>query len=87
MYDPEAFWQFLLLFLERRSGLTDLVGLGLSLTWLLRYHPDQFDERVAGLVRRDRQAREIVSGIDQERIAPDVWAKLEAALEAEPDSN
>lgn len=79
-YDPEAFWQFLLLLLERRPGLSDRVPLGRSLTWLLRYYPDQFDERVAGLARRDRQMRDIISAVDQDRIAPDVWAKLETAL-------
>jgi len=80
MHDPETFWEFVLLLLERPRGLTYLVGLGMALTWLLRWHPDHFDERVAGLARRDPQMREIVSALDAARIAPDVWAKLERAI-------
>jgi len=80
MHDPEAFWQFLLLLLEHDRGLTSLVGLGVALTWLLRWHPDDFDERVAGLASRDQQMRDIVTGLDFERIAPDVRARLDAAL-------
>ncbi|MEW5684058.1 MAG: DUF6869 domain-containing protein [Pseudomonadota bacterium] len=80
MHDPETFWQFLLLLLERRPGLTDLVHLGGALTWLLRYHPDQFDERVAGLARREQQMRDVLSSVDPNRIAPDVWAKIDTAI-------
>lgn len=80
MHAPEAFWDFLSLLLERRPGLTDLVPLGMSLTWLLRYYPDHFDERVAGLARQDQQMRDILSAVDPDRIAPDVWTKIEAAV-------
>lgn len=81
MHDPEAFWHFLLLLLESRSGRNHLVGLGAGpLTWLLRWHPDSFDERVAGLIRRDTQMWDVAIEVDRERIAPDVYAKLEAAM-------
>lgn len=80
MHAPEAFWDFLSLLLERRPGLTDLVDLGGALTWLLRCYPDQFDERVAGLARRDQQMRDILSAADPGRIAPDVWTKIETAV-------
>lgn len=80
MHAPEAFWDFLSLLLERRPGLSELVGLGTAMTWLLRYYPDRFDERVAGGARRDQQMRDILSGVDPDRIAPDVWAKIEAAI-------
>lgn len=80
MHAPEAFWDFLSLLLERRPGLSDLVPLGTSLTWLLRYYPDHFDERVAGLAGQDQQMREILSAVDPNRIAPDVWTKIEAAV-------
>jgi len=76
MHQPEAFWECLLLLLERRPGLDTLVSLATPLTWLLRLHPDQFDERVAGLARRDSQMWDIVSAVDRDRIAPDVSAKL-----------
>jgi hypothetical protein len=69
--------------LERQPGLTHLVGLGAgAVTWLLRWHPDDFDERVAGLIRRDRQMWDVAVEIDRQRVAPDVFAKLEAALYA-----
>jgi hypothetical protein len=85
MHDPEAFWRFLLLLLERKPGLIHLVGLGAGpLTRLLRCHPDDFDERVAGLVRRDRQMWDLAAEIDRERVAPDVYAKLEAAISERP---
>lgn len=80
MHAPEAYWDFLSLLLERRPGLTDLVPLGMSLTWLLRYYPDHFHERVAGLARQDQQLRNILSAVDPDRIAPDVWTKIEAAI-------
>ena len=80
MHAPEAFWDFLSLLLERRPGLSELIALASSLTWLLRYYPDHFDERVAGVARRDEQMREILSAVDPDRIAPDVWAKIEAAI-------
>jgi hypothetical protein len=71
------------LLLEGRPGLDDLVGLGAGpVTWLLRWHPDQFDERVAGLIRRDRQMWEIGIEIERERIAPDVFAKIQAAFDS-----
>jgi hypothetical protein len=83
MHDPEAFWRFLLLLLERKPGLTHLVGLGAGpLTWLLRWHPDDFDERVAGLIRRDGQMWDVAVEVDRQRVAPDVYAKLEAAMSA-----
>ena len=83
MHEPEALWEFLILLLEGRPGLDDLVGLGAGpVTWLLRRHPDQFDERVAGLIRRDRQMWEIGIEIERERIAPDVFAKIQAALDS-----
>lgn len=88
MHDPESFWLFLQLLLEQRPGLTDLIDLGGALTWLLRYYPDQFDERVAGLARREQQMRDILSAADPNRIAPDVWTKIEVALlEAESASS
>lgn len=83
MHEPEALWEFLQLLLEGRPGLDDLVGLGGGpVTWLLRWHPDQFDERVTGLIRRDPQMREIGIEIEPERVAPDVYAKVQAALDS-----
>jgi hypothetical protein len=58
-----------------------LSGLGADgLYWLLRRHPDDYDKRLAGLVREDVRFRDLIREIDPDRIAPDVWRKMESAL-------
>lgn len=51
-----------------------------GLYWLLRRHPDDYDQRLAALVRRDERFRLLVQEIDSDRIAPDVWRQVEAAF-------
>jgi hypothetical protein len=71
---PELFWRFLELAVGSDISLSALSDVGWGpLTWLLRRHPDDWAERIAGFALRDERMRALVSGVDQERIAPDVW--------------
>ena len=80
-HEPETFWRFLELALEAPTPFEALSGLGRGpLMWLLRYYPDHFDKRVAGAARRDQRMRQLVAEIDPDRIAPDVWRQLGAAM-------
>jgi hypothetical protein len=74
---PELFWRFLELVVGSDIPLTDLGDIGWGpLTWLLRRHPDDWGERVAGLAKSDERMRALIDGVDQDRIAPDVWRLL-----------
>jgi hypothetical protein len=78
---PELFWKFLEAVVASDIPLSDLGDIGWGpLTWLLRRHPDGWAERVAGFARRDNRMRSLIDGVDQDRIAPDVWRRLEAAM-------
>lgn len=81
MFDPTVFWEFIEYVAESSTPAERLSGLGHGgLYWLLRRHPDDFDKRVAGLVRRDPRFRLLIEEIDPDCIAPDVWRQIEAAL-------
>jgi hypothetical protein len=81
MHEPETFWRLVELALDSPATAQELKGLGHGpLLWLLRYYPDHFDKRVAGAARRDERMRCLVREMDQDRVAPDVWRQLEAAL-------
>jgi hypothetical protein len=69
-------------FVERSSIESEkLRGLGADgLYWLLRQSPDHYDRRLAGVVRGDARFRDLIREIDPDRIAPDVWRQMEAAL-------
>jgi hypothetical protein len=85
---PETFWRFLELALSSGTDLRLLGDIGWGpLTLLLRRHPDDFVERVAGFARRDARMRELVSGIEMDRIAPDVWRAIELAIDAATPAN
>ena len=59
--------------------MADLEDIGWGpLTWLLRRYPDDWVERVAGLARRESRMSALVSGVDQDRVAPDIWRQLHA---------
>ena len=82
--EPEGFWRFM----ERalgadvdESALGDL-GWG-PLTELLRHHPDQFIERVEGAAARSPRMRRLVYEISQDRVAPDIWRRLEPFTQAQ----
>jgi hypothetical protein len=78
-YDPTAFWTFIELAAESDFELERLKPIGWGpLTWLLRLHPDDFVERVAGGALRDPRIRWMVERIDQDRVAPDVWRRLQS---------
>lgn len=81
MFDPPTFWEFVEYVATSAVPADQLTGLGHGgLFWLLRNHPDSYDKRLAGLVRRDERFRVLVREIDPDRIAPDVWRQIEAAL-------
>jgi hypothetical protein len=83
MHDPERFWRFTEMALASSLEASALAGLGAGpLTWLLRWHPDDFDSRVAGMMRASAVMRTLVAEMDAERIAPDVWMQLEAVRQA-----
>ncbi len=80
-FDPHAFWPFMEYVAESAVPVEQLRGLGWSgLYPLLRYYPDEFDKRIAGLIRRDHRFRELVREVDPDRVAPDIWRQIEAAL-------
>lgn len=81
MFDPAIFWEFIEFAAASNTPVDRLAGLGHDgLYWLLRNHPDDYDKRLAGLVRRDERFRILVRELDPDRIAPDVWRQIEAAL-------
>lgn len=81
MFEPTLFWEFIEFVAASSVASEKLSGLGADgLYWLLRRHPDDYDKRLAGLVRRDARFRDLIREIDPDRIAPDVWRQMEAAL-------
>src|SRR4051812_45138123 len=53
-FEPTAFWEFIEYVAESPVPADQLRGLGWDgLCSLLRHYPDDYDRRVAGLVRRD----------------------------------
>ena len=81
-HDPETFWQFLEVALASEASAEDLGDIGWGpLTWLLRYYPDDFVERVEGLSRRDDRMRRLVASVEHDRVAPDIWRRLEIAID------
>jgi hypothetical protein len=81
-HEPDLFWQFLELAAASDIDLDNICDLGWGpLTWLLRLHPDDYVEKVASAARRDPRLRWIVGGVDQDRVAPDIWRRLRSAGE------
>src|ERR1700742_2077234 len=81
MFEPSTFWEFIEHLAATSASAEALEGLGeRGLYWLLRKHPDEYSERIAGLVRRDKRFRRLVREVDADRIAPDVWRQIEAGL-------
>lgn len=84
MFEPTLFWEFVEFVAASSVASDKLSGLGADgLYWLLRRHPDDYDKRLAGLVRQDARFRDLIREIDPDRIAPDVWRQMEAALAAD----
>lgn len=84
MFDPTMFWEFIEYVAASDVQSDQLGGLGNGgLYWLLRNHPDDYDKRLAGLVRRDARFRLLMRELDPDRIAPDVWRQIQAALGGE----
>ena len=82
--DPYTFWYFMEYVAASDVPADKLRGLGeFGLYNLLRKHPDEFDILVAALVRDDERIRHLIREVDQDRIAPDVWRKIEAGLRGE----
>lgn len=83
-FDPTTFWEFIEYVAESRVPAEQLRGLGADgLYSLLRHYPDDYDKRLAGLVRRDARFRVLIREVDPDRVAPDVWRQIEAALASE----
>lgn len=81
MHDPGLFWEFIEYVAASSTPVDKLRGLGRDgLYWLLRRNPDDYDKRLAGLVRRDERFRALIGELDPDRIAPDVWRQIQAAL-------
>ena len=80
-HEPELFWRLLEVALLADVDVERLRNIGWGpLTWLLRRFPDDFADRVAGAARRDARMRQIVAGVEQDRVAPDVWRRLQSAI-------
>ena len=76
-HDPDHFWTFLEWVVASDIPLAHLGDLGWGpLTWLLRRHPDEWAAKVAGFAARDARMRALVDGVDEDRVAPDVWRLL-----------
>ncbi|WP_156467288.1 MULTISPECIES: hypothetical protein [unclassified Phenylobacterium] len=82
-FEPETFWWFIEYVEASSVPVEKLEGLGFDLFTLLRNYPDRYDKRIAGLVRRDERFRVLMGEIDPDRVAPDVWRQIEAALAGE----
>jgi hypothetical protein len=81
MFEPAVFWEFIEHVAASSASVEQLRGLGHDgLYWLLRNHPDDYDKRLAGLVRRDERFRLLIREVDPDRIAPDVWRQIDDAL-------
>lgn len=77
-HQPEIFWRFCEIATESDVSLEDLGDLGWGpLTWLLRLYPDTFAKRVADAAHGNPRMRSIVAGVDPDRVAPDVWRRLQ----------
>jgi hypothetical protein len=84
MFEPETFWYFMEYVATSDIPAEKLHNLGrFGLYWLLRHYPDAYDKRVAALVREDERFRQLIREVDPDRIAPDVWRRMEAALRGE----
>ncbi len=84
MFEPTTFWEFIEYVAASPTAAEKLQGLGHGgLYWLLRNHPDGYDKRLAALVRDDERFRHLIREVDPDRIAPDVWRKIEAGLRGE----
>lgn len=83
-FDPTTFWEFMEYVADSAVPAEQLRGLGWSgLYPLLRYYPDDYDKRIAGLLRRDGRFRQLIREVDPDRVAPDIWRQIEAALAGE----
>lgn len=88
MFEPETFWYFMEYVAASNIPAENLNGLGeCGLYWLLRHYPDSYDKRLAGLVREDERFRHLIQEVDPDRVAPDVWRRMEAALRGEPPAD
>jgi hypothetical protein len=84
MFDPTTFWEFVEYVAASPTAVEKLSGLGHGgLYWLLRNHPDDYDKRLAALVRDDERFRYLIHEVDSDLVAPDVWRKIEAGLRGE----
>lgn len=81
MWEPSTFWEFIEYVAASSAPIEQLKGLGdIGLYSLLRNYPDSYDKLIAGLVRRDERFRILIQEVDSDRVAPDIWRQIEAAL-------